>query len=117
MTPFGFKENVADQYIYLNVSGRKFIFRLYVDNFLLAINDIGLNHKTKRMLCETYEMNVLREASFLCIEINKDFLIYWVYLEMPTIIVCLKDLIQMVIYPVMFLCLREIYFLNLMSIE
>ena len=42
ITTFGFKENTVDQCIYLKVSGSTFIFLvLYVDDILLATNDLG----------------------------------------------------------------------------
>jgi hypothetical protein len=48
ITSFGFIENFVDQYIYLKVSGNKVIFLvLYVDDILLASNDLCLLHKTK----------------------------------------------------------------------
>ena len=48
---FGFEMNVVDDYVYHNFSGRKYIFLvLYVDDILLATNDIGMLHETKRFL-------------------------------------------------------------------
>ena len=45
---FGFMENVMDQCIYHKVSGSKIIFLvLYVDDILLASNDLGLLHEVK----------------------------------------------------------------------
>nr|KYP46270.1 Retrovirus-related Pol polyprotein from transposon TNT 1-94 [Cajanus cajan] len=42
---FGFKENIVDRCIYLKISGSKVIFLiLYVDDILLATNDLGLFH-------------------------------------------------------------------------
>ena len=47
ITSFGFKEYAVDQCIYLKVSGSKFIILvLYVDDILLASNDLGLLHET-----------------------------------------------------------------------
>lgn len=43
MTSFGFKENVVDQCIYLKNSGR--IIVLYVDDILVASNDIRILHE------------------------------------------------------------------------
>lgn len=41
MLSFGFKENVVDQWIYLNVSDSKFIIlALCVDDILFANNDV-----------------------------------------------------------------------------
>lgn len=43
-----FKENVVDQCVNLKVSGSKFIILvLYVDDILLASNDVGLLNKMK----------------------------------------------------------------------
>ena len=59
---------------YLKVSGRKFIFLiLYVDDVLLASNDLGLLMNVKRMLSQNFDMKDLGEANFvLGIEIHKD---------------------------------------------
>ena len=54
---FGFKENTVDRCIYLKVSGSKVIFQImYVDDILLATNDIGLLHETKKFLSSNFEM-------------------------------------------------------------
>ena len=48
ITSFGFEENIVDQCIYIKVSGRKFTFLvLYVDDILLASNNLGLIRETK----------------------------------------------------------------------
>ncbi|GAB2295052.1 hypothetical protein Dimus_038333 [Dionaea muscipula] len=48
ITSFGFEENLFDKCIYQKISGSKFIFLvLYVDNILLATNDLGLLYETK----------------------------------------------------------------------
>ena len=74
ITSLGFVENKVDQCIYLKTSGSKFIFLvLYVDDTLLASNDVNLLHETKALLSKTFEMNDLGEASFvLGIEIHRD---------------------------------------------
>ena len=47
---FGFEMNFADDCIYHKFSGSKYIFLvLYVDDILLATNDIGLLHETKEI--------------------------------------------------------------------
>ena len=63
-----------DQCIYLKVSGSKFIFLvLYVDDILLASNDLGLLHEIKQLLCKIFDMKDLGEASFvLGIQIHRD---------------------------------------------
>ena len=44
----GFEESKIDQCIYLKVSWSKFVFLvLYVDDILLASNDLGMLHETK----------------------------------------------------------------------
>ena len=70
----GFVENKVDQCIYLKVSGSKFVILvLYVDDILLAANDISLLFNTKQMLYKTFNMKDLGEASFvLSIQINRD---------------------------------------------
>jgi hypothetical protein len=74
VTSLGFEENEFDQCIYLKVSGSKFIFLvLYVDDMLLASNDLGMLHETKKMLTRSFDMKDLGEASFvLGIEIHRD---------------------------------------------
>jgi len=71
---FGFKENIVDQCIYLKVSGSKVIFLgLYVDDILLATNDLGLLHDTKEFIFQNLEMKDMGEASYvLGIEIKRD---------------------------------------------
>ena len=47
ITAFSFTENVVDHCIYLKISGSKFmILVLYVDDILLASNDLGMIHET-----------------------------------------------------------------------
>ena len=51
ITSYGFIENLVDQCIYLKVSGSKVIFLiLYVDDILLASNDLSFLHETKGFL-------------------------------------------------------------------
>ena len=51
---FGFEMNAVDDCIYHKFNGSKHIFLvLYVDDILLASNDIGLLHETKRFLIRT----------------------------------------------------------------
>ena len=48
VSSLGFKENAVDQCTFLKSSGRKFvIFVLYVDNILLANNDMEFLHEAK----------------------------------------------------------------------
>ena len=74
VTALGFEKIKVDQCIYLKINGSKYIFLvLYVDDILLACKDIGLLHETKQLLSKTFDMNDLRDASFvLGIEICKD---------------------------------------------
>ena len=63
---FGFKKNTVDRCIYLKVSGSKVIFLiLYVDDILLATNDLGLLHETKKFLSSNFEMKDMGEASYV----------------------------------------------------
>ena len=66
--------NPADECIYHKFSGSKYIFLvLYVDDMLLATNDLNLLHDTKQFLSNTFEMNDLGNASYvLGIEIYRD---------------------------------------------
>ena len=74
ITSFGFKENIVDQCIYLKVSGSKFIFLiLYVDDILLASNDLGLLGETKEYLSKNFHMVDMGEANYVIgIEIFRD---------------------------------------------
>ena len=52
---FRFMENTVDRCIYMKVSGSKVIFlTLYVDDILLATNDLGLLHQTKEFLSSNF---------------------------------------------------------------
>ena len=74
ITSFGFQENTVDRCIYMKVSGSKFIFLvLYVDDILLATNDLGLLHQTKKYLSQNFEMKDMGEATYVIgIEIFRD---------------------------------------------
>ena len=62
----GFVENRFDQYIYMKVSGSRYIFIvLYVDDILLASNDVNLLNDTKAFLSTKFDMKDLGEASFV----------------------------------------------------
>lgn len=71
---FGFEMNLVDDCIYHKFSGSKYIFLvLYVDDILLASNDIGVLHETKRFLAKNFEMKDLGDASFvLGIQIHRE---------------------------------------------
>ena len=66
--------NVVDDCVYHKFNGSKHIFLvLYVDDILLASNDIGLMHETKRFLSKEFEMKDLSDVSFvLDIQIPQD---------------------------------------------
>jgi len=52
--------------MYLKVSGSKVIFLiLYVDDILLATNDLGLLHETKKFLSSNFEMKDMGEVSYV----------------------------------------------------
>ena len=74
ITSYGFVENTVDRCIYMKISGSKFIILvLYVDDILLAANDMGLLHDVKKFLSETFEMKDMNEASYVIgIEIFRD---------------------------------------------
>ena len=67
ITSFGFKENIVDWCIYLEVSGSKFIFLiLYVDDILLASSDLDLLHETKKkFLSKNFEMKDMGKATYV----------------------------------------------------
>jgi len=63
---FGFEENTVDRCIYLKVSGSKVIFLiLYVDDILLATNDLGVFHETKKFLSSKFEMKDMGDANYV----------------------------------------------------
>ena len=70
----GFEMNMVDDCIYHKFSGSKHIcLVLYVDGILLATNDIGMLHETRRFLSKKFEMKDLGDASFvLGIQIHRD---------------------------------------------
>ena len=71
---FGFEMNVVNDCVYHKFSGNKHIFLvLYVDDILLATNDIGMLHKTKRFLSRNFEMKDFGDTSFvLGIQVHRD---------------------------------------------
>ena len=71
---YDFEANVVDDCVYHKFSGSKYIFLvLYVDDILLASNDIGLLHETKKFFMKKFEMKDLGNASFvLGIQILRD---------------------------------------------
>ena len=63
---FGFEMNSVGECIYHKFSESKCIFMvLYVDDILLASNDIGILHETKRFLSNKFEMKDLGDDSFV----------------------------------------------------
>ena len=66
--------NLVDDCIYQSLCGSKYIFLvLYVDDILLASNNIGLLHETKKFLAKNFEMKNLGETYFvLGIQIHWD---------------------------------------------
>jgi len=63
---FEFKENTVDPCIYLKFSESKVIFLiLYVDDILLATNDLGLLYETKKFLSINFEMKDMGETSYV----------------------------------------------------
>ena len=66
ISSFSFEKNSVDGCIYHKFSGSKCIFLvLYIDDVLLASNDIGLLYKTKRFLSNKFNMKDLGDASFV----------------------------------------------------
>jgi len=63
---FGFNENTVDWCIYLKVSESKVIFLiLYIDDILLATNNLGLLHETKKFLSSNFEMKDMGETKYV----------------------------------------------------
>ncbi|GKB87384.1 putative RNA-directed DNA polymerase [Tanacetum coccineum] len=74
MKKHNFIKNQVDKYVYLKMSGSNFIILvLYVDDILLASNNIDLLHESKRFLSRNFDMKDLGEASYVIgIEIHQD---------------------------------------------
>ncbi|GJU81697.1 putative zinc finger, CCHC-type containing protein, partial [Tanacetum coccineum] len=74
MKKHNFIKNRVYQCIYLKMSGSNFIILvLYVDDILLASNNIDLLHELKRFLSRNFDMKDLGEASYVIrIEIHRD---------------------------------------------
>ena len=74
ITSYGFVEIIVDRCIYIKISGSKFVILvLYVDDILLAANDMGMLHDVKKYLSKNFEMKDMGEASYVIgIEIFRD---------------------------------------------
>ncbi|GKD80370.1 retrovirus-related pol polyprotein from transposon TNT 1-94, partial [Tanacetum coccineum] len=65
MSKLQFKKNTVDQCTYLKLNGSKFVILvLYVDDIILASNDLNILYETKMFLSENFEMKDLGEASY-----------------------------------------------------
>ena len=76
---FSFEKNLVDGLIYHKFSGSKFIFLiLYVNDILLASNDIGLLYETKKFLSKDINVKDLGDISFVLrkTDILRSFLVY-----------------------------------------
>lgn len=61
-----FKENLVNQCIYLKFSEGSFIILvLFVNDILLASNDLNLLYETKQILSRYFDMKDLGDASFI----------------------------------------------------
>ena len=74
LSSFIFLINLVDESIYHKFSGSKYIFLvLYVDDILLATNDLNLLRDTKMFLSKNIEMKDLGNSSYvLGIQIYRD---------------------------------------------
>ncbi|KAJ9554358.1 hypothetical protein OSB04_018403 [Centaurea solstitialis] len=74
ITSFGYEVNLVEDCVYHKFSGSSVIFLiLYVDDILIATNDLALLHDTKKFLAKHFEMKDLSDASFvLGIQILRD---------------------------------------------
>ena len=74
ITSFGFEVSYIEDCVYQRISGSKFvIFLLYVDDILIATNNVGMLRDTKKFRSEQFEMKDLSEASFILgIRIHQD---------------------------------------------
>ena len=110
----GFEMNMVDDCIYHKFSGSKHIYLvLYVDDILLATNDIGMLHETKRFISKKFEMKYLGNASFMLgrytgIDLGE----YLVYHKRAILRKFLKGLACMIANQVTPLWLRETNFVS-----
>ena len=66
VSSFGFEENVMDNCIYHKISGSKICFLvLYVDDVLLATNDVGTLYEVKQFILKNFDMKDMGEASYV----------------------------------------------------
>ncbi|KAL8153044.1 hypothetical protein V2J09_010804 [Rumex salicifolius] len=66
ITSYGFVEMTVDRCIYIKISGSRFVILvLYVDDILLAANDMGLLYDIKKYLSKNFEMKDMGEASYV----------------------------------------------------
>lgn len=74
ITSYGFKVSKVEDCIYKIINEIRFIiFLMYVDNILIATNDVGLLCDTKKLLSEQFKMKDLGEISYvLGIRIHQD---------------------------------------------
>ena len=74
ITSYGFVENTFDQCIYMKVNGSKFVILvLYVDDILLAANDIAMLHYVNKYLSINFGIKDMGEASYMIgIQIFRD---------------------------------------------
>ncbi|KAD3067741.1 hypothetical protein E3N88_35621 [Mikania micrantha] len=74
MKKHNFIKNQVDQCIYLKISGSKFVILvLYVDDILLASNNLDMLYESKRLLSANFDMKDLGEASYVIgIEIHRN---------------------------------------------
>ena len=74
ITSFDFQINIIEECLYHKFNASTHIFLvLYVDDLVLATNDIGLFHDTNRLLSKHFEMKDFGDAYFvLGIKIHRD---------------------------------------------
>jgi len=66
ITSYGFVENTIDRCIYMKVNGSMFVILvLYVDDILLATNNVAMLHDEKKFLSNNFEMKDMGEASYV----------------------------------------------------
>ena len=63
---YGYVENTVDRCTYMKGSGNKFVILvLYVDDILLATNDVAMLHDVKKYLSNNFEMKDMGKASYV----------------------------------------------------